>query len=68
MRYWFNLLYKTQRKRIFNGVLLAFITAFSGVSLLMLSGWFITATALAGLSISASLFWFSGFFDCDHYF
>ena len=55
MRYWFNLLYKTQRKRIFNGVLLAFITAFSGVSLLMLSGWFITATALAGLSISAGL-------------
>lgn len=55
MRYWFNLLYKTQRNRIFNGVLLAFITAFSGVSLLMLSGWFITATALAGLSISAGL-------------
>ena len=55
MRYWFNLLYKTQGKRIFNGVLLAFITAFSGVSLLMLSGWFITATALAGLSISAGL-------------
>jgi ATP-binding cassette subfamily C protein CydC len=55
VRYWFSLLYKTQRKRIFNGVLLAFITAFSGVSLLMLSGWFITATALAGLSISAGL-------------
>ncbi|WP_339721854.1 ATP-binding cassette domain-containing protein [uncultured Paraglaciecola sp.] len=55
MRYWFSLLYKTQGKRIFNGVLLAFITAFSGVSLLMLSGWFITATALAGLSISAGL-------------
>jgi ATP-binding cassette subfamily C protein CydC len=55
VRYWFSLLYKAQRKRILNGVLLAFITAFSGVSLLMLSGWFITATALAGLSISAGL-------------
>lgn len=37
------------------GVLLAFVTAFSGVSLLMLSGWFITATALAGISIAAGL-------------
>ncbi|MFT5925078.1 MAG: hypothetical protein ACI9LE_002083 [Paraglaciecola sp.] len=55
VRYWFGLLYKTQRNCIFNGVLLAFITTFSGVSLLMLSGWFITATALAGLSISAGL-------------
>lgn len=55
MRYWFNLIYKTQRSRVFMGVLLAFISSISGVGLLMLSGWFITATALAGISISAGL-------------
>lgn len=55
MLYWFKLLYQTQRQRIGVGVFLAFFTAVSGVSLLMLSGWFITATALAGISISAGL-------------
>lgn len=55
MLYWFREIYRTQLKRITFGIFLAFITAFSGVSLLMLSGWFITATALAGLSISAGL-------------
>lgn len=53
MRYWFNSLFHTQFKRISVGILLAFVTAFAGVSLLMLSGWFITATALTGLSIAA---------------
>lgn len=52
MRYWFNSLFQTQFKRISVGILLALITAFAGVSLLMLSGWFITATAITGLSIA----------------
>jgi ATP-binding cassette subfamily C protein CydC len=55
MQYWFKLLYKTQGKRISVGVFLAFFTAFSGLSLLMLSGWFITATALAGIAIASGI-------------
>jgi ATP-binding cassette subfamily C protein CydC len=55
MQYWFNLLFKTQAKRIGVGVLLAFLTALFGLSLLALSGWFITATALAGLAIAGGI-------------
>jgi ATP-binding cassette subfamily C protein CydC len=55
MRYWFNLLLKSQRKRIFIGIFWAFFTAVSGVSLLVISGWFITATAITGVAISAGL-------------
>ncbi|MFT6895724.1 MAG: ATP-binding cassette subfamily C protein CydC [Paraglaciecola sp.] len=55
MRYWFNLLLNSQRKRVFIGIFWAFITAVSGVSLLVISGWFITATAITGVAISAGL-------------
>lgn len=55
MQYWFDLLIKSQGRRLYWGILWAVITALSGVSLLMLSGWFITATALAGIAISAGI-------------
>jgi ATP-binding cassette subfamily C protein CydC len=55
MLFWFNSLCRSQLKRISIGILLAFITAFAGVSLLMLSGWFITATALTGIAIAAGI-------------
>lgn len=55
MKYWFKLLYKSQQKRLFLGVFWALLTAISGVSLLMLSGWFITATALTGIAISLGI-------------
>ncbi len=55
MQEWFKVIFVAQSRRITLGVLLAFMTAFSGVALLMLSGWFISATALAGISISAGL-------------
>jgi ATP-binding cassette subfamily C protein CydC len=37
------------------GALLAAVTALAGIALLSLSGWFITATAIAGLSIGTAL-------------
>ena len=55
MKYWFYLISKSQGKRLYIGIFWAFITALSGIALLMLSGWFITATALTGLAISAGL-------------
>ena len=55
MKYWFDLIIKSQGARLYIGALLAFITALSGVALLMLSGWFITATAITGIAISAGL-------------
>ena len=55
MKYWFNLIAQSQGKRLYIGIFWAFITALSGIALLMLSGWFITATALTGLAISAGL-------------
>lgn len=36
------------------GMLLAVITAFSGIALLAVSGWFISAAALAGLSAASA--------------
>ncbi|WP_371193870.1 amino acid ABC transporter ATP-binding/permease protein [Glaciecola sp. SC05] len=56
MEYWFRLLIKSQGKRLYWGILWVVLTALSGVSLLMLSGWFITATAIAGVAISAGVF------------
>lgn len=41
--------------RMFVGALLASLTVLSGVALLGLSGWFITATAIAGSSTSTAL-------------
>jgi ATP-binding cassette subfamily C protein CydC len=55
MQYWFNLIIKSQGSRLYIGIFWAFITALSGVALLMLSGWFITATAITGIAISAGL-------------
>jgi ATP-binding cassette subfamily C protein CydC len=55
MQYWFKLILKSQKNRIYLGVFWAFSTALSGVALLMLSGWFITATALTGIAIAAGL-------------
>ena len=55
MQYWFNLLLKNQGSRLYIGIFWAFFTAVSGVALLALSGWFITATALSGLALAAGL-------------
>ncbi|NLY26366.1 MAG: ATP-binding cassette domain-containing protein [Alcaligenaceae bacterium] len=42
-------------QRMLGGALLAALTVLSGVALLGLSGWFITATAIAGLSTATAL-------------
>jgi ATP-binding cassette subfamily C protein CydC len=55
MKYWFSLLIKSQGSRLYWGVLWALVTMLSGISLLMLSGWFITATAIAGVAIGAGV-------------
>jgi ATP-binding cassette subfamily C protein CydC len=55
MQYWFKLLFNSQGKRLYIGILLAYCTAMSGIALLMLSGWFITATALTGTAIAAGI-------------
>ena len=44
-----------RRRALIGGALLAATTVFAGVALLGLSGWFITATALAGLSSATAL-------------
>ncbi|AMM23248.1 thiol reductant ABC exporter subunit CydC [Variovorax sp. PAMC 28711] len=44
----------TQPRALLLGALLACVTVLSGMALLGLSGWFITATALAGLSASTA--------------
>lgn len=53
LAYWSKQLLWQQRRRLITGALLAFITAAFGLALLGLSGWFITATALAGISVAA---------------
>ncbi|MDX1539614.1 amino acid ABC transporter ATP-binding/permease protein [Arsukibacterium sp.] len=53
LAYWSKQLLWQQRRRIIAGMLLAFATAAFGLALLGLSGWFITATALAGISVAA---------------
>ncbi|WP_221794250.1 amino acid ABC transporter ATP-binding/permease protein [Oceanobacter mangrovi] len=52
-QYYFELLSQQQRLVLF-GILLAVLTAFSGIALLAVSGWFISAAALAGLSTIAA--------------
>ncbi|MAG42857.1 MAG: ATP-binding protein, partial [Oceanospirillaceae bacterium] len=44
-----------ERKRLLIGLFWSFFTMLSGVGLLALSGWLITATALAGIAIGAGL-------------
>ncbi|MEP1448909.1 MAG: ATP-binding cassette domain-containing protein [Paraglaciecola sp.] len=53
MLYWFKLIHRTLGNRLYIGIFWSFLTMLSGVALLMLSGWFITATALIGMSIAA---------------
>ncbi|WP_440589394.1 thiol reductant ABC exporter subunit CydC [Pseudacidovorax intermedius] len=48
--------FATERRRALAlGAVLAVLTSLAGIGLLGLSGWFITATALAGLQVSAAL-------------
>ncbi len=42
------------RRRLLGGALLAALTVLSGMALLGLTGWFITATAIAGMSAAAA--------------
>jgi ATP-binding cassette subfamily C protein CydC len=42
----------THKNKLLGGALLAAVTVLSGMALLGLSGWFITATAIAGLNLS----------------
>ena len=55
MKNWFLLIRRKLGSRLVFGVLWSFATLFSGAALLMLSGWFISATALAGISIAAGI-------------
>lgn len=50
-----NLFWRGPRRRLLLGVLLSATTLLSGLALLGLSGWFITATAMAGLSTATAL-------------
>jgi len=49
------LLLGARRRALLAGALLAAATVLAGLALLGLSGWFITATALAGLSVATAL-------------
>ena len=53
LRYWSIILLWRHRNRVMIGALLVFLTAAFAMALLALSGWFITATALAGISVAA---------------
>ena len=49
-------LYRTGDRRMFlSGILLALTTALAGAALLGLSGWFITASSIAGASVATAL-------------
>ncbi|SDK78426.1 ATP-binding cassette, subfamily C, CydC [Franzmannia pantelleriensis] len=54
LRPWLRLLGR-RRGRLALGALLMAITAFAGIGLLALSGWFITATALTGMLLAAGI-------------
>ncbi|MDR5905813.1 thiol reductant ABC exporter subunit CydC [Franzmannia qiaohouensis] len=54
LRPWLKLLGR-RRGRLALGALLMAITAFAGIGLLALSGWFITATALTGMLLAAGV-------------
>lgn len=55
LRFWLSLFITRNRHRLGFGSMLAVATALSGIALLALSGWFITATALAGTAIALGL-------------
>ncbi|WP_295809607.1 amino acid ABC transporter ATP-binding/permease protein [uncultured Nitratireductor sp.] len=48
--FWFG-----NRNKLLAGALLSFVTVLFGIALLGLSGWFIAATAIAGLSVATAL-------------
>lgn len=50
-----RLFFHEQRGKIIGGMLLAAATVLAGIALLGLSGWFITATAIAGLTVASAL-------------
>lgn len=50
-----HLFWQEGRGRMLLGALLATLTALAGIALLGISGWFITATGLAGLSLATTL-------------
>ncbi|CAM5202339.1 amino acid ABC transporter ATP-binding/permease protein [Alishewanella longhuensis] len=51
LQFWLQIFLKAKPQRLVIGALLALATALSGMALLALSGWFITATALAGSAL-----------------
>lgn len=51
----FSVFFKTQPRRLLLGCLLSCLTAIMGCMLLGLSGWFIAATAIAGVSATTAL-------------
>lgn len=55
MKFWFLLIFEKHIARVSIGIILTWLTMASGVALLMLSGWFITATTLTGIGITAGL-------------
>lgn len=50
-----GLFFRTKGKALFAGMLAATVTVLAGIALLGLSGWFITATAIAGLSVATAI-------------
>lgn len=50
-----RLFFAGHRRLLWSGIALAALTVFAGMGLLGLSGWFITATALAGLATGTAL-------------
>ncbi|MDP5206850.1 amino acid ABC transporter ATP-binding/permease protein [Alishewanella sp. SMS8] len=51
LRFWLDIFLQQNKHRLVLGALLAIATALSGIALLALSGWFITATAVAGAAL-----------------
>ncbi|MGU3400803.1 thiol reductant ABC exporter subunit CydC [Brucellaceae bacterium D45D] len=50
-----GLFFRTKGKALFAGMVAATVTVLAGIALLGLSGWFITATAIAGLSVATAI-------------
>ncbi|MFD1198756.1 thiol reductant ABC exporter subunit CydC [Brucella gallinifaecis] len=50
-----HLFFRSKGKLLYAGIICATMTVLAGIALLGLSGWFITATAIAGLSVSTAI-------------
>lgn len=50
-----HLFFRTRGLALYAGILVATATVLAGIALLGLSGWFITATAIAGLSVATAI-------------